>query len=82
VCLLLGAFDNRTCSGGGLHAQDIRTRRCPWQAKNTGDYITFDDSPAVFISHNTAVKSRVADSGAMVGAFPDLKKSSWVSLRL
>src|SRR5260370_7834051 len=49
--------------------------------KEYWDYITFDASTRrLFISHNTEVKVVDADSGAIIGRIPDLKRVHGIAL--
>jgi len=49
--------------------------------KEYWDYITFDTSTRrLYISHNTEVKVVDADSGALVGSIPDLKRVHGIAL--
>src|ERR1700737_3454684 len=49
--------------------------------KEYWDYITFDPSTRrLYISHNTEVKVVDADSGAVVGTIPDLKRVHGIAL--
>ena len=50
--------------------------------KEYWDYITFDSSTRrLYISHNTEVKVVDADSGAIVGSIPDLKRVHGIVVR-
>src|ERR1700730_5374757 len=49
--------------------------------KEYWDYITFDPATRrLYISHNTEVKVVDADSGAVVGSIPDLKRVHGIAL--
>src|SRR5260370_25738972 len=49
--------------------------------KEYWDYITFDPAARrLYISHNTEVKVVDADSGAVVGSIPDLKRVHGIAL--
>src|SRR3984893_19310158 len=50
-------------------------------AKEYWDYITFEPSTRrLYLSHNTEVKVVDADSGAVVGSIPDLKRVHGIAL--
>jgi hypothetical protein len=50
--------------------------------KEYWDYITFDASTRrLYISHNTEVKVVDADSGAIIGSIPDLKRVHGIAAR-
>src|SRR5437016_9200293 len=49
--------------------------------KEYWDYMTFDASTRrLFISHNTEVKVVNADTGAIIGSIPDLKRVHGIAL--
>src|SRR3989442_6417753 len=79
--LLLGAFAIARTPEGGYHLLKKYELGAPPGGKEYWDYITFDASTRrLFISHNTEVKVVDADSGAMVGSIPDLKRVHGIAL--
>jgi hypothetical protein len=81
VVLLLGAFAIAGAPEGGYHLLKKYELGAAPGGKEYWDYITFDASTRrLFISHNTEVKVVDADSGAMVGSIPDLKRVHGIAL--
>src|SRR2546425_10799905 len=79
--LLLGAFAIARAPEGGYHLLKKYQLGAAPGGKEYWDYITFDASTRrLFISHNTEVKVVDADSGAMVGSIPDLKRVHGIAL--
>src|SRR6266478_2588981 len=66
---------------GGYHLLKKYDLSAPPGGKEYWDYITFDPSAQrLYISHNTEVKVLDADSGAVVGSIPDLKRVHGIAL--
>jgi YVTN family beta-propeller protein len=80
VLLLSGlAFANPP--EGGYHLLKKYDLGAAPGGKEYWDYITFDvSSRRLFISHNTEVKVVDADSGAVLGSIPDLKRVHGIAL--
>src|SRR3989454_5003971 len=79
--LLLGSLIFSAPPEGGYHLLKKYELGAAPGGKEYWDYITFDASTRrLFISHNTEVKVVDADSGAMVGSIPDLKRVHGIAL--
>src|SRR3989442_1211930 len=79
--LLLGAFAIARTPEGGYHLLKKYELGPAPGGKEYWDYIIFDASTRhLYISHNTEVKVVDADSGAIVGSIPDLKRVHGIAL--
>jgi YVTN family beta-propeller protein len=66
---------------GGYHLLKKHELGAAPGGKEYWDYITFDASTRrLYISHNTEVKVVDADSGAIIGSIPDLKRVHGIAL--
>src|SRR3979490_921692 len=66
---------------GGYHLLKKYELGAASGGKEYWDYITFDPSTRrLYISHNTEVKVVDADSGAILGSIPDLKRVHGIAL--
>src|SRR5712692_8866552 len=73
--LLLGGLVLASPPEGGYHLMKKYELGAAPGGKEYWDYITFDASTRrLYISHNTEVKVVDADSGAIAGSVPDLKR--------
>src|SRR5437879_6717988 len=73
--LLLGGLALANPPDGGYHLLKRYDLGAAPGGKEYWDYITFDATTRrLFISHNTEVKVVDADSGAIIGSIPDLKR--------
>ena len=79
--LLLGGLALANPPEGGYHLLRKYTLGAAPGGKEYWDYITFDASTRrLYISHNTEVKVVDADSGAIIGSIPDLKRVHGIAL--
>ena len=79
--LLLGSFAVARVPEGGYHLLKKYDLGAAPGGKEYWDYITFDAATRrLYISHNTEVKVVDADSGAVVGSIPDLKRVHGIAL--
>jgi len=79
--LLLGGLALASPPEGGYHLLKKYELGAAPSAKEYWDYITFDASTRrLYISHNTEVKIMDADTGAIVGSIPDLKRVHGIAL--
>ena len=79
--LILGGFAFAGQPEGGYHLLKKYDLGPAPGGKEYWDHITFDSSTRrLFISHNTEVKVVDADSGAVVGSIPDLKRVHGIAL--
>src|SRR5258708_16439815 len=79
--LLLGGLALANPPEGGYHLLKKYELGAALGGKEYWDYITFDAAPGrLYISHNTEVKVVDADSGAVVGSIPDLKRVHGIAL--
>src|SRR6267378_5144379 len=79
--LLLGGLAIAGVPEGGYHLLKKYDLGAAPGGKEYWDYITFDPSTRrLYISHNTEVKVVDADSGAVVGSIPDLKRVHGIAL--
>jgi YVTN family beta-propeller protein len=84
VCCALLLFGGLALAGppeGGYHLLKKYELGAAPGGKEYWDYITFDASTRrLYISHNTEVKIVDADSGAIIGSIPDLKRVHGIAL--
>ncbi len=81
AALLLGGLALGSLPNGGYHLLKKYELGPAPGGKEYWDYITFDASThRLFISHNTEVKVVNADSGAIVGNIPELKRVHGIAL--
>jgi YVTN family beta-propeller protein len=81
AALLLGGLVLATPREGGYHLLKKYELGVAPGGKEYWDYITFDASTRrLYISHNTEVKLVDADSGAILGSIPDLKRVHGIAL--
>jgi YVTN family beta-propeller protein len=81
MVLALGAFAFARAPEGGYHLLKKYELGAAPGGKEYWDYITFDAATRrLYISHNTEVKVVDADSGAVVGSIPDLKRVHGIAL--
>src|SRR5947209_8443209 len=81
AALLLGGLIFSTSPQSGYHLLKRHELGAAPGGKEYWDYITFDASTRhLYISHNTEVKVVDADSGAIVGSIPDLKRVHGIAL--
>src|SRR5258706_9374467 len=79
--LLLGGLALASPPEGGYHLLKKYELGAAPGGKEYWDYITFDASARrLYISHNTEVKVVDADSGAILGSIPDLKRVHGIAL--
>jgi len=79
--LMLSGFALASPPEGGYHLLKKYELGAAPGGKEYWDYITFDASTRrLYISHNTEVKVVDADSGAVVGSIPDLKRVHGIAL--
>src|SRR5712664_3170376 len=79
--LLLGGLAFATPPQDGYHLLKKYELGAAPGGKEYWDYITFDISTRrLYISHNTEVKVVNADSGAIIGSIPDLKRVHGIAL--
>jgi len=79
--LLFGGLALASLPEGGYHLLKKYELGAALGGKEYWDYITFDASTRrLYISHNTEVKVVDADSGAIVGSIPDLKRVHGIAL--
>src|SRR3981189_3042577 len=79
--LLLGGLVLANPPEGGYHLLKKYGLGAAPGGKEYWDYITFDaSSRRLYISHNTEVKVVDADSGAIIGSIPDLKRVHGIAL--
>jgi YVTN family beta-propeller protein len=79
--LALGGFALARVPEGGYHLLKKYDLGAAPGGKEYWDYITFDAAARrLYISHNTEVKVVDADSGAVVGSIPDLKRVHGIAL--
>jgi YVTN family beta-propeller protein len=79
--LLLGVLAIARVPDGGYHLLKKYDLGAAPGGKEYWDYITFDAATRrLYISHNTEVKVVDADSGALVGNIPDLKRVHGIAL--
>jgi YVTN family beta-propeller protein len=79
--LLFGGLALATPPEGGYHLLKKYELGAAPGGKEYWDYITFDASTRrLYISHNTEVDIVDADSGAMIGSIPDLKRVHGIAL--
>ena len=79
--LLLGGLALANPPEGGYHLLKKYELGAAPGGKEYWDYITFDASTRrLYISHNTEVKVVDADSGAIIGSIPDLKRVHGIAL--
>src|SRR5260370_28875004 len=79
--LLLGGLALARPPKGGYHLLKKYQLGAAPGGKEYWDYITFDASTrGLFISHNREVKVGDADSGAIIGSIPDLKRVNGIAL--
>ena len=79
--LLLGGLALANPPEGGYHLLKKYELGAAPGGKEYWDYITFDASTRrLYISHNTEVKVVDADSGAILGSIPDLKRVHGIAL--
>ena len=81
VVLALGVLTLARVPEGGYHLLKKYDLGAAPGGKEYWDYITFDATARrLYISHNTEVKVVDADSGAVVGSIPDLKRVHGIAL--
>src|SRR5713226_2927346 len=81
AALSLGSLALAGRMEGGYHLLKKYDLSAPPGGKEYWDYITFDPSTRrLYISHNTEVKVLDANSGAVVGSIPDLKRVHGIAL--
>jgi YVTN family beta-propeller protein len=81
AALLLGALSLASSPEGGYHLLKKYEFGPAPGGKEYWDYMTFDASTRrLYISHNTEVKVVDADSGAIIGNIPDLKRVHGIAL--
>ena len=81
VFLSLGVLTLARVPEGGYHLLKKYDLGAAPGGKEYWDYITFDAAARrLYISHNTEVKVVDADSGAVVGSIPDLKRVHGIAL--
>ncbi len=79
--LLLGGLAVANSPAGGYHLLKKYALGAEPGGKEYWDYITFDGSTRrLYISHNTEVKVVDADSGAIIGSIPELKRVHGIAL--
>src|ERR1700738_2802315 len=79
--LLFGSLALASPPEGGYHLLKKYELGAAPGGKEYWDYITFDASTRrLYISHNTEVKVVDADSGAIIGNIPDLKRVHGIAL--
>ena len=79
--LLLGAFALARAPESGYRLLKKYELGPAPGGKEYWDYITFDNSTRrLYISHNTEVKVVNADTGAIIGSIPDLKRVHGIAL--
>jgi YVTN family beta-propeller protein len=79
--LLLGGLALASPPQGGYHLLKQYELGAAPGGQEYWDYITFDPSSRrLYISHNTEVKVVDADSGAIIGSIPDLKRVHGIAL--
>src|SRR2546427_13126989 len=78
--LLLGSLIFSAPPEGGYHLLKKYELGAAPGGKEYWDYITSDAfTRRLFISHNTEVKVVNADSGAIIGSIPDLKRAHTIA---
>jgi len=81
IALALGGFALANPPEGGYHLLKKYDLGAAPGGKEYWDYVTFDAATRrLYISHNTEVKVVDADSGAVVGSIPDLKRVHGIAL--
>lgn len=81
VVLALGRFAPANPPEGGYHLLKKYDLGAAPGGKEYWDYITLDPATRrLYVSHNTEVKVVDADSGAIVGSIPDLKRVHGIAL--
>jgi YVTN family beta-propeller protein len=81
IVLALGGFAHANPPQSGYHLLKKYDLGAAPGGKEYWDYITFDPATRrLYISHNTEVKVVDADSGAVVGSIPDLKRVHGITL--
>src|SRR6266852_8495343 len=81
VVLLLGGLTLARIPQGGYHLLKKYDLGAAPGGKEYWDYMTFDAATRrLYISHNTEVKIVDADTGAVVGSIPDLKRVHGIAL--
>jgi YVTN family beta-propeller protein len=79
--VLLGALAVARVQEGGYHLIKKYDLGAAPGGKEYWDYITFDPAThRLYVSHNTEVKVVDAESGAVVGSIPDLKRVHGIAL--
>jgi YVTN family beta-propeller protein len=79
--LLFGGLALASHPQGGYHLLKKYELGAAPGGKEYWDYITFDASTRrLYVSHNTEVKVVDADSGAIIGSIPDLKRVHGIAL--
>ena len=79
--LMTGAFAFAGQPEAGYHLLKKYDLGAAPGGKEYWDYITFDNSTRrLFVSHNTEVKVVDADSGAVLGSIPDLKRVHGIAM--
>jgi YVTN family beta-propeller protein len=81
IVLALAGFALAGPPSGGYHLLKKYDLGAAPGGKEYWDYITFDPATHhLYISHNTEIKVVDADSGAVVGSIPDLKRVHGIAL--
>src|SRR3979490_114078 len=81
AALLLGGLAIANPPDGGYHLLKKYELGAAPGGKEYWDYITLDaPTRRLYISHNTEVKVVDADSGAIIGSIPDLKRVHGIAL--